>query len=101
MNRYFMNKLSSTQRSFLRSQTHHLEPVILIGKNGLREGTFHAIQACLEARKLIMIKFLDFKDGKQEISDKIATETLSLIVEIIGHTLILFKQNTYTKKQKY
>ena len=27
-----MNNLSSSQRSYLRSQAHHLEPVVLIGK---------------------------------------------------------------------
>ena len=96
-----MKNLNSSQRSYLKAQAHHLEPVISIGKNGLKEGTCHAIETALDARELIKIKFRDFKEDKQEISDKIATETLSLIVGIIGHTLILFKQNSETEKQKY
>ena len=51
-------------------------------------------------KELIKIKFHEFKDNKQEISEKIANDTFSLIVGIIGHTLILFKQNSNPEKQK-
>ena len=30
-----MKNLSSSDRKYLRSQAHHLEPVVLIGKNGI------------------------------------------------------------------
>ena len=96
-----MNKLSSKQRSYLRSQAHHLEPVILIGKNGITDGTIEAVNRALNTQELIKIKFREFKDNKQEISEKIANDTFSLIVGIIGHTLILFKQNSNPEKQKY
>ena len=56
-----MNNLSSTQRSFLRSQAHHLEPVVLIGKNGVSIGTIESVNKALEARELIKIKFREYK----------------------------------------
>ena len=96
-----MENLNSSQRRYLQGQAHHLEPVIHIGKNGLMEGTIHFIKTALSTRELIKIKFREFKYDKQEISEKIATKTLSLIVGIIGHTLILFKQNPNPEKQKY
>ena len=96
-----MKNLNSSQRSYLKSQAHHLEPVIYIGKNGLTDGTIHSINTVLLSKELIKIKFLEFKDNKQKISKKIVTETLSLIVGIIGHNLILFKQNIDPDKQKY
>ena len=96
-----MKNLNSSQRSYLKSQAHHLEPVIHIGKNGLMEGTLHSINTVLLVKELIKIKFREYKDDKQEISEKISRETKSIIVGIIGHTLILFKQNSNPEKQKY
>ena len=94
-----MNKLKSTQRSFLRSQAHHLEPVVLIGKNGLTDGTIEAVNKALDARELSKIKFREFKDNKQSISDEIAVSANCHVVGIIGHTVILFRQNSDPEKQ--
>ena len=99
MNRYFMNKLSSTQRSFLRSQAHHLEPVVLIGKNGVSIGTIEAVNKALDARELIKIKFHAFTDNKQSMSDEIAASTNCHVVGLIGNTVILFRQNSDTEEQ--
>ena len=94
-----MNKLSSKQRSYLRSQAHHLEPVILIGKNGITEGTIEAVNKALEAQELIKIKFRSFKDNKQSISDEIASSANCQVVGVIGHTVILFRQISDPEKQ--
>ena len=94
-----MNKLKSTQRSFLRSQAHHLEPVVLIGKNGVSIGTIESVNKALEARELIKIKFREFKDNKQSISDEIAVSAKCHVVGMIGHTVILFRQNPDPDKQ--
>ena len=96
-----MEKLHNSLRKHLKRQAHHLEPVIFIGKNGITEGTIHSIRTALETKELIKIKFHNFKDEKLEISEKIATKTQSLVVWIVGNTLILFKENTDTEKQKY
>ena len=94
-----MNNLSSSDRSFLRSQAHHLEPVVLIGKNGISDGTVEAVNKALEARELIKIKFREFKDNKQSISDEIAASANCHVVGMIGHTIILFRQNSDPEKQ--
>ena len=94
-----MNKLSSTQRSYLRSQAHHLEPVVLIGKNGVSMGTIEAVNKALNARELIKIKFRDFKDNKQSISYKIAASVNCHVAGMVGHTVILFRQNPDPEKQ--
>ena len=88
-----MNNLSSSQRSYLRSQAHHLEPVVLIGKHGITDGTIESINRVLEARELIKIKFREFKDEKLSLSEKIAELTNSQVVGLIGHTVIIFRQN--------
>ena len=99
MNRIFMNKLSSTQRSYLLSQAHHLEPVVLIGKNGITEGTIESVNKVLDTRELIKIKFREYKDEKKSLSHQLAESTESHIVGTIGHTVILFRQNSDPEKQ--
>ena len=92
--------MDSRIRKLLRSQAHHLEPVVLIGKKGIKDGTIESINKVLETRELIKINFREFKDEKLSLSDKIAELTHSEIVGFIGHTLILFRQNPDSAKQK-
>ena len=94
-----MNKLSSKQRSYLRSQAHHLEAVVVIGKNGISDGTIEAVDKALNAQKLIKIKFREFKDNKKSISNEVAASANCHIVGMIGHTVILFRQNSDPEKQ--
>jgi RNA-binding protein len=95
-----MNNLSSSERKYLRSQAHHLEPVVLIGKNGIKDGTIESINKVLQTRELIKIKFREFKDEKVALSKSLAELTHSEVVGIIGHTLILFRQNPDSEKQQ-
>ena len=95
-----MNNLSSSQRSYLRSQAHHLEPVVLIGKHGITDGTIESIDRVLETRELIKIKFREFKDEKLSLSEKIAELTNSQVVGVIGHTVIIFRQNPDSDKRQ-
>ena len=95
-----MNNLSSSQRSYLRSQAHHLEPVVLIGKHGINDGTIESIDRVLETRELIKIKFREFKDEKLSLSEKITKLTNSQVVGVIGHTVIIFRQNPDSDKRQ-
>ncbi len=95
-----MNNLSSSQRSYLRSQAHHLEPVVLIGKHGITDGTIESIDRVLKARELIKIKFREFKDEKLSLSEKITKLTNSQVVGVIGHTVIIFRQNPDPDKRQ-
>ena len=95
-----MNNLSSSQRSYLRSQAHHLEPVVLIGKHGITDGTIESMNRVLEARELIKIKFREFKDEKLSLSEKITELTNAQIVGVIGHTVIIFRQNPDSEKKQ-
>ena len=92
--------MDSRIRKLLRSQAHHLEPVVLIGKNGITDGTIESIDRVLEAQELIKIKFREFKDEKLSISEKITELTNAHIVGVIGHTVIIFRQNPDPDKRQ-
>ena len=95
-----MNNLSSSQRSYLRSQAHHLEPVVLIGKHGITDGTIESIDRVLETQELIKIKFREFKDEKLSLTEKITELTNSQVVGVIGHMVIIFRQNPDSDKRQ-
>ena len=86
-------KLNSKQRKNLRSQAHHLEPVILIGKNGINEGAMHAIEQAISIHELIKVKFREYKDEKKKLSNEIAEILKAEIIGLIGNTVILYKFN--------
>ena len=83
--------LTSKQRAQLKKQAHTLKPLIQIGKKGLTQEQITTIVEDLKHHQLIKIKFNDHKPQKKELSQKIAEETESTIIDLIGNTLILYK----------
>lgn len=95
-----MAKLSGSQRKYLRSQAHHLKPLVIIGRNGITEQVISAIDLVLKDHELIKIKFGDFKEDKKEISEEIAQTTKSETVGIIGNIAIFYRQQPDPEKRK-
>ncbi len=95
-----MKKLTSKNRKTLRSLAHHLEPVVLIGKNGVNDGVINSINLALNTKELIKIKFRDFKDDKINLSEFIEKKTNSYKVGTIGNTIILFRESDEQENRK-
>ena len=96
-----MKKINSSQRSYLKSQAHHLDPVVIIGKNGLNNGALHSINNALSNQELIKIKFREHKDDKYDLSKKIALETSSIVINMVGHVLMLYREHVDPEKRRF
>ena len=94
-----MNKLSGKQKSYLRGLAHSLNPVVQIGKNGLTDSVFDQIGEALKKHELIKVKFIDWKDEKKEIAQKISEKLKCEICGSIGHIYIFYKQNDNPEKR--
>jgi len=92
--------LTGKQKAKLKGMAHGIKPVIQVGKAGVEEPQINSIKRALHEHELIKIKFLDYKDHKEEISANIARETGSEVVEIIGNVLILYWENMDRGRRK-
>ena len=95
-----MEQLQASQRKYLRSQAHHLKPLVIIGRNRINEGVIGSIDLALKDHELIKIKFGDFKEEKKALSAEIAQATASEVVGIIGNITIFYRQHPEPEKRK-
>lgn len=95
-----MSALSPAQRKFLKSLAHHLDPVVIIGKQGVTDMLVRAAVEALEAHELIKIRFNEFKDQKKELAQELVRRTGAEQVGLIGHVLILYREHPEEEHRK-
>ncbi|WP_132370544.1 ribosome assembly RNA-binding protein YhbY [Melghiribacillus thermohalophilus] len=86
--------LTGKQKRFLRSKAHHLTPIFQVGKSGVNENMIQQIDDALEKRELIKVSILQncFED-KDEIAHQLTDGTGAELVQLIGHTIVLYKES--------
>jgi len=90
--------LTGKQKSYLRSEAHHLQPIFQIGKGGLTEPIIKQIEEALEARELIKVSILqNSEEDKNEIARRLE-ETGIEVVQVIGKILVLYKESKEKKR---
>lgn len=90
--------LTNKQRQFLKGLAHHLNPVVMLGGNGLTEGVLAEIDNALNHHELIKVKIAGAdRETKQLIIQAIVRETKATEVQTIGHVLVLFRPSEEKK----
>ncbi len=85
-------KLTGKQVRFLRGLGHHLNPVVMIGKEEVNEAVINATDEALSAHELIKIKLQEGCLGdRKEVAEELATATGSEIAQILGRTILLYR----------
>lgn len=91
--------LTGKQKRFLRAEAHHLTPIFQVGKGGVNEQMLIQISEALEARELIKVRILDnCEEDKQTIAEALSKGTNSELVQLIGLTVVLYKESKNNKK---
>lgn len=91
--------LTGKQKRFLRSEAHHLNAIFQVGKDGVSNNQISGIHDALEAQELIKVKLLDTcPDDTYTVALEISAQTKAEVVQIIGHTIVLYKSS---KKRIY
>jgi RNA-binding protein len=91
--------LTGKQKRYLRSQAHHMNAIFQVGKEGVHHKQIIGIMDALEAHELIKIKLLDTcPDDVHTVALELSVQTKSDVIQIVGHTIVLYKKS---KKEIY
>ncbi len=91
--------LTGKQKRYLRSEAHHLDPIFQVGKGGVNDHMLKSIAEALEVRELLKVSILtNNTDDKHEVAEELAQGTGAELVQLIGKTVILYKESTENKR---
>lgn len=88
-----MADLTSKQRAFLRSQAHHLKPILQIGAGGVTPAVLTSVEEAFNTRELLKVKVLEgAPEGARETGAAIAAALEGVHVpQTIGRTVVLYR----------
>ncbi|RZU38292.1 RNA-binding protein [Fluviicoccus keumensis] len=84
--------LSITEKKRFRQIGHQLNPVVLLGGQGLSEAVLAEIERALEDHELIKVRIGgEDREARREAIEAIAAQTRSEAVQIIGKIVLLYR----------
>jgi putative YhbY family RNA-binding protein len=87
--------LSPSQRRALRAEAHALQPVVLVGQDGLSDAVLKETDAALGAHGLIKVRvFSDDRQGREATFAALADRLGAAPVQHIGKLLVLWRPIT-------
>lgn len=90
--------LRGKQKRFLRSQAHHMKPTFQIGKDGLDAAWLNAVEKSLDRNELIKVAILQNSLLEaSEVKEWIEQNSAINVVQVIGHTLVLYQRSRQAK----
>ncbi len=90
--------LNKKQIQYVKGLAHSLKPVVLIGNNGLTEAVVAEIDFALNHHELIKVKInTEDRDTKALVVEAICRETNAIKIQVIGKTLVIYRQSEEKK----
>lgn len=91
--------LTGKQKRYLRSLAHHLTPIFQVGKGGMNDQLVRHVEDAIEKRELMKISVLNnCLEDPREIGEELASRSGSELVQVIGKTIVLYKESTDHKQ---
>lgn len=85
-------ELTADQRRHLKSLAHHLNPVVMIGNNGLTDAVLREVAVNLDAHELIKIRVLgDDRELRAQYMEQICSDLEAAPVALLGKLLIIYR----------
>lgn len=93
--------MTSKERAALRSQANGLEILFWLGKDGISENFINQIVDIFRSRELIKISVQETApESPKELAIKIAEQTDSEVVQVMGRKITLYRYNEELHKPK-
>ena len=86
--------ISPKLRRELRSQAHHLKPIVIVGSNGVTDAVTAEIDRALTDHELIKVKIAS-QDREQRKTDSLAIceQLQAELVQNIGNIAVIYREN--------
>jgi putative YhbY family RNA-binding protein len=85
-------QLSVAERKAHRAEAHHLDPVVMIGNDGLTPAVLKETDAALKAHGLIKVRVLgDDREAREAMYQQLADELGAAPIQHIGKLLVLWR----------
>jgi RNA-binding protein len=85
--------LSSKQRGYLSRLASSLDPVLMIGKDGVSDGVEEAFSRELHFRELLKVRFIASKEERFELAAALAEKYQAELVRVIGNTAVFYRKS--------
>ena len=86
--------MNGRERAELRAEAHHLNPTVHVGQHGLTPTLIGSLEDALRTRELVKVKLGTKDDVKpKDAASALALATNSAVVQVIGRTATLFREN--------
>ena len=93
--------MDTSLKQALKAKAHHLKPVVLLGAKGLTPAVVEETNIALLAHELIKVKINGAeKAERQTIALDICQQLKATLVQLIGNTAILYRENIEDKRQR-
>lgn len=95
-----MSEFSTKQIAYLRGLGQRLEPLVHIGQAGLTDALLASVNQALDGHELVKVKFHAHKEEKKLLAPELAQRTSSVLVQRVGHVVVLYRQQADPAKRK-
>ena len=86
-------KLSTKEILELKARAHHLNPVVMVGQQGLTEAVIKETDAALSAHELIKVRVAgDDRAERVAVAEALCAATGAFLVQHIGKLLVLWRE---------
>ena len=92
-------QLTPAQRKDHRADAHHLDPVVMVGNDGLTDNVKKEIDAALNAHGLIKVRvFSDDRVSREAMFQTLAEDLSAAPIQHIGKVLVLWRPKVEKEK---
>lgn len=85
-------KLSPNQRRHLSGLGHALQPIVVVGKEGVTEGVVAALKQALLDHELVKVRVGNSAtEDRKDVAAELAKSTEAELASVVGKTMLIYK----------
>lgn len=92
--------LTSKDRARLRALAHGLDPIVQVGKQGIRDAVVGEVERALLAHELIKVRLAGEREEREAMARELAERTGSALAGTIGKVAILYRHHPEPEKRR-